>query len=154
MPTNSLPKPSLRRRRLPLLAVVAVTCVAGVLGCDDGPAPEPFVCTLQNGAVLAFVGEEECAKVERLALPSALPAPRGNAYGDDDGAADLGFKIFYDARFSSNANVRCASCHLPEKAFADAEQTSVDGVGDVSRNSPTTLNAAYHKTFFWGGSAD
>ena len=35
----------------------------------------------------------------------------GNAHADDPGAAELGFRIFFDSRFSSNQEVRCASCH-------------------------------------------
>lgn len=122
--------------------------------CEPPTDPfDPFVCTI-NDTPFSFVGEQECAQIPGLALPETLPAPRGNAYGDDEEAALFGLQLFYDARLSSNADVRCASCHLPEKAFNDAEVTSVDGVGDVPRNSPTTLNAARHASFFWGGRAD
>lgn len=133
------------------LSVGLVWCASG---CDaDGGPLDPFVCTIGD-ATFAHVGEQECAMIPGLALPDTLPAPRGNIYGDDEDAAIFGLNLFYDARFSSNSDVRCASCHLPEKAFHDAEITSVDGVGDVPRNSPTTLNAARHASFFWGGRAD
>ncbi len=95
----------------------------------------------------------ECAQVRALALPSALPPARGNAQGDHPAAAELGFRIFYDARFSSNQDVRCATCHAPESTFADARPTST-GIGPVPRNSPTLFNAAAGTWMMWDGRAD
>jgi cytochrome c peroxidase len=95
----------------------------------------------------------ECAAVQALLLPPDLPPARGNAHGDDPGAAQLGFAIFYDARFSSNQNLRCATCHPPERRFQDGIPTA-KGLGPLPRNTPTLLNAARYTWLFWDGRAD
>ncbi len=51
--------------------------------------------------------------------------------------ATLGRVLFYDKRLSSNKEVNCATCHLPEKAFTDGEQFS-QGVAE-ERTSRNTL---------------
>lgn len=88
-----------------------------------------------------------------MALPEALPKSPGNAVADDDYAAYLGQQIFFDARFSKDQNVRCATCHLPEHHFDDGLPTSL-GLEHVARNSPTALDVARLRVFFWDGRAD
>ena len=88
-----------------------------------------------------------------MALPAALPPARGNAKGDDANAAALGFAIFFDARFSRGETVRCATCHSPEKRFADGKPTST-GLARGTRHSPTLFNAARMRSPFWDGRAD
>lgn len=95
----------------------------------------------------------ECPEVRALALDAALPPARGNAFADDPGALLLGNKVFFDARFSSNQDVRCASCHLPESHFADGRAVS-QGLTPGRRNSPTLLNAARLRWQGWDGHAD
>ncbi len=89
-----------------------------------------------------------------MLLPEALPPSRGNAYADSDDAAQLGFKIFFDARFSSDGEMRCATCHQPEAHFGDAEPTSPSRDGSVLRNSPSVFNSARNQWQFWDGRAD
>ena len=62
----------------------------------------------------------------------------------------LGEKLFYDTKISADGRGSCASCHRPEKAFTDGQPKSkaLSGSGELSRNSPTLLNAAYSKRFF------
>jgi cytochrome c peroxidase len=68
----------------------------------------------------------------------------------------LGRKLYFDARLSRDGTLACASCHAPQTGFADPRGTptsaGVDGqLG--TRNSPTTLNAAFLSTQFWDGRA-
>lgn len=86
-------------------------------------------------------------------MPAALPPAVGNAKADDRDAALLGFRIFFDARFSSNLQVRCATCHVPERDFHDGQPTST-GLATVDRNSPSTLHAAWQRWQTWDGKAD
>lgn len=104
-------------------------------------------------ALVPELDAAECAAVQALSLPPELPPARGNAHGDDPGAAQLGFAIFYDARFSSNQNIRCASCHPPERRFQDGLPTA-QGIGPLPRNTPTLLDAARYTSLFWDGRAD
>jgi cytochrome c peroxidase len=64
----------------------------------------------------------------------------------------LGQKLFFEARFSADGTVACATCHNPARAFTDGRPTSVGIHGRVGqRNAPTVLNALYNKHQFWDG---
>lgn len=62
----------------------------------------------------------------------------------------LGETLFYDSRLSADGRGSCSSCHHPDKAFTDGQPTSkaLSGDGELLRNAPTLLNAAYSKRFF------
>jgi len=68
---------------------------------------------------------------------------------------DLGKRLFFDPILSSDRSISCASCHKPEYAFADSSATS-RGVGGVqgNRNTPSAMNVALQKIFFWDGRAN
>jgi cytochrome c peroxidase len=69
---------------------------------------------------------------------------------------ELGKKLYFDARLSSDDTVACASCHAPQSGFADPRGTPTSaGVGGKlgTRNSPTSMNAAFLGTQFWDGRA-
>ncbi len=66
----------------------------------------------------------------------------------------LGKKLFFDENLSQKGNLACATCHLPEKAYADGLKLSNDNNGKLlSRNTPTLINSIYQKAFFWDGRA-
>jgi cytochrome c peroxidase len=88
-----------------------------------------------------------------MRLPDAAPPSRGNAYADRADAAQLGFDLFYDARFSANNDVRCATCHDPDTAFDDEKPLS-KGIDILARNAPTVLDAVRQRWLFWDGRAD
>ncbi len=96
--------------------------------------------------------EKEWEIVESLS-PAILEEDTTNKYELNDDAAKLGQSVFYDSRFSSNREVSCATCHEPNKYFTDGESVA-KGVGLTTRNSPTLLNAAHQRWFFWDGRAD
>lgn len=66
----------------------------------------------------------------------------------------LGERLFFDKRLSVDGTVSCATCHDPEKGFADGRRFSA-GVGGKtgSRNAPTVINAAFQKMQFRDGRA-
>lgn len=82
-----------------------------------------------------------------------LPESPSNAVADDPAAAHLGQFLFFDTRLSANGEVACASCHAPDKGFADGERLA-NGVGQTGRHAPTLLNAAYNRWQFWDGRTD
>ena len=46
----------------------------------------------------------------------------------------------------------CATCHNPEKAWADGLAFNKDNSGELlERNTPTLLNSAFQRSFFWDG---
>ncbi|MBU2926683.1 cytochrome-c peroxidase [Winogradskyella psychrotolerans] len=70
---------------------------------------------------------------------------------DSKALKNLGEKLFYDARISSENNMSCASCHQPEKGFADGLPKSMSNIKGktVLRNAPTLLNAVYADRYFY-----
>ena len=69
--------------------------------------------------------------------------------------AELGKLLFFDERLSSTGKVSCATCHAPEKAFADRPNRVSKGIKDQKgrRNAPTALNSAFYRFLFWDGRA-
>ena len=63
----------------------------------------------------------------------------------------LGKLLFFDPVLSSTNERACASCHQPEKGFADGlpKSLATGFNGTVQRNAPTLLNAVYSPRFFW-----
>lgn len=113
-----------------LIALFAV----GVLGCDmlDASTETPAV-TLR--AAPGF---------------PAVPVPEHNPITAEKVA--LGERLFFDPILSRDRTVSCASCHDPDLAFADPRALSVGVEGRVgARNSPSLVNVAYQRLFFWDG---
>jgi cytochrome c peroxidase len=69
---------------------------------------------------------------------------------------ELGKKIFYDGRLSSDGVVSCSFCHIQEDAFTHHGHTFSHGVGDGigTRNAPPIQNMAYQSQFFWDGAVN
>jgi cytochrome c peroxidase len=64
----------------------------------------------------------------------------------------LGEKLFFDQNLSRNGSMACATCHIPEKAYADGLVTNFDNEGSpLQRNTPTLINAVFQQAFFWDG---
>lgn len=115
--------------------------------------------------ILGFIGftffqrgtwsKEEVATLKGLALSSLPPLPPdpSNSVADDPHAASLGHKLFFDTRLSSNGQVACATCHLPDLAFTDGLPLA-EGVGTNSRKTMTIVGTAYSPWLFWDGRKD
>ena len=66
----------------------------------------------------------------------------------------LGKELFNDAQLSADGSVRCASCHIPDKAYTDGRRVAVGVYGHTgTRNTPSlaTVEASSNNTFFWDG---
>jgi cytochrome c peroxidase len=63
----------------------------------------------------------------------------------------LGARLFYDPVLSANNSRSCASCHRPDKAFADGlkTNTALNSLSALKRNTPTLLNAALQPALFY-----
>jgi len=66
---------------------------------------------------------------------------------------ELGRVLFYDPILSKNNTISCASCHSPYTAFTHVDHDLSHGIDDRigSRNSPTLMNLAWHRSFMWDG---
>jgi len=86
-----------------------------------------------------------------LGLP---PVPQPDANPPTPAKIALGEKLFFERGLSRDRSVSCASCHLPERFFADDKPLS-QGYGGLlgGRNAPTLLNTAYASHLMWDGRA-
>ena len=68
---------------------------------------------------------------------------------------DLGRFLFFDPVLSGDGSLSCASCHQPDKGFADGLPRSL-GIGgqQLSRAAPTLWNVAFLNSFFWDARAN
>ena len=80
----------------------------------------------------------------------SVPSPDSNQLSPE--RARLGQKLFFDPILSRDKTVSCATCHQPNHAYAEPHQfsTGIDGQ-QGSRNSPSLLNVAYQRHFFFDG---
>ncbi|RMG23377.1 MAG: cytochrome-c peroxidase [Bacteroidetes bacterium] len=87
------------------------------------------------------------------ALPVHFPSlPVPNAKPLTKARVKLGKKLFFDPILSRDSSISCASCHLPQKAFADPRQFSLGVDGQMGkRNAPALFNLAYGLSFFRDG---
>lgn len=137
-----------------ITAVVIAIAVALVNGGGDASAPpgaadsptpstaaDPFVAlTPFQLRVLSF------DVLEPVELPEDNPFTEAKS--------ELGRFLFFDPRLSANSAVSCASCHQPDRGWADALPLNFGYAGSVHwRNTPTVINSAYHPKLGWDGKA-
>ena len=82
-----------------------------------------------------------------------LPPEPSNRWAEDERAADLGHRLFFDARLSANGRVPCATCHDPARQFQDGAPLA-KGVGTTERRTMPVAATAYGPFFFWDGRKD
>jgi len=120
------------------------------------------VSTLLAAAALAvpWGGADGWSKQEisvlsslRLSQLEAPPRDFSNRYESDPRAAELGKRIFFDKRFSSNGAVSCASCHDPKQQFQDGRPLGLGVATGVRRTMPI-VGAGYSPFLFWDGRKD
>ncbi len=111
--------------------------------------------TLSSGLSEAFWSQAELNLLNSLSINQlgTLPKDPSNAVANNEKAAVLGYQLFFDKRFSSNGEVACATCHAPEKYFAD-DQAKSEGIGLTNRKAPSLVGASFQNFFFWDGRAD
>ncbi len=64
----------------------------------------------------------------------------------------LGEKLFFEKNLSKKKQMSCATCHIPEKAYADGKVSNLDNTAHpLLRNTPTLINSVFQKSFFWDG---
>jgi cytochrome c peroxidase len=127
--------------RKPLLGTAAL---AALLGLGYAVAQ-----SLSSASAHAIHGAIELG----LEALEPLPPDPSNRWADDPRAADLGHRLFFDARLSSNGRVSCATCHDPRKDFQDSMALG-RGVGSTDRRTMPIAATAYSPFLFWDGRKD
>jgi cytochrome c peroxidase len=82
-----------------------------------------------------------------------LPPDPTNRVADDPRAAELGRRLFFDTRLSSNGRVACGTCHQPDRDFQDGT-TFGTGVGTTARRTMPIAGTARTPFLFWDGRKD
>ena len=85
-----------------------------------------------------------------------LRDPSNRVSGNADAIA-LGRELFFDPRLGPRSDMSCASCHQPERAFADGRERAQGGGAArprLDRNTPGLWNAALGHWFGWDGGSD
>ncbi|MDH7482116.1 MAG: cytochrome c peroxidase [Armatimonadota bacterium] len=103
-------------------------------------------------AVISMPAVCEIGQIYANGFLPAVPIPPDNP--QTDAKIRLGAQLYFDARLSSDGTISCASCHRPDKAWADTTPVS-EGVAHQKgmRNSPSIINTAYVIPQFWDGRA-
>ena len=105
--------------------------------------------TFGGGSASAIDASMELA----LTALEPLPPDPSNRWAENPRAADLGHRLFFDTRLSSNGRVSCATCHDPGKDFQDS-MALARGVGSTDRRTMPIAATAYSPFLFWDGRKD
>ncbi|QXP59641.1 cytochrome-c peroxidase [Olleya sp. HaHaR_3_96] len=93
----------------------------------------------------------------QLELPSNFPDIAYNLDNNPitEAGFELGKKLFYEGKLSSNGAIACAFCHEQAFAFTHHGHTLSHGVngGIGLRNAQPMQNLAYQTSFMWDGAA-
>ena len=108
--------------------------------------------TVVTGRPPAEVFQGRGPQLPRRIADVPVTVPADNPANDVKVA--LGRRLFFDNLLSIDKTVSCATCHDPERAFADARPLAVGVQGRTGRrNSPTLVNRAFGRLHFWDGRA-
>lgn len=115
-------------------------------------------CTLLAALAAASVSGATVAELRTKAREffGPLPDKMPGSESDFPARVELGRKLYFEKKLSSDSTLSCNSCHHIDNfaGGADDRPTSFGvnrKLGD--RNSPTVLNAGFHFAQFWDGRA-
>lgn len=135
--------------------------LAGVLGLGlattDKFIPKAQAASGSTANLLTLTADFTQAEIARILQHGPWPVttkpdPSNRVSGVPEAIA-LGKRLFFDPRLSGNGKFSCASCHLPEKDFADGKVRAT-GFVQLDRNTPGLLNLRLNRWFGWDGAAD
>lgn len=111
--------------------------------------------TLLGGCVhLGEWSDEQKEVLREMRLTNApLPADPSNRFADDEAAAIIGQRLFFDTRLSANGAVACSTCHAPSKDFQDGLPLG-KGLGTTGRRTMPVTGVAASPWLFWDGRKD
>jgi cytochrome c peroxidase len=103
---------------------------------------------LRHALMLAWlVAIAPAAAAADMRLQPLPPPERVNA-----ALAELGRHLFFETRLSGDGSRSCASCHVPEKGFADGQPLSRGYNGtEHFRNAPGLLSVRLKARLLWDG---
>jgi cytochrome c peroxidase len=97
--------------------------------------------------------ETELRRISQYSPMPPAPEDATNHVSSNAAAAHLGQFLFFDVRLSSNGQLSCATCHVPDKHFTDGRQLA-EGASRGTRHTLGLWNVAHNRWFFLDGRAD
>lgn len=134
-------------------AIITAACAAAtacsLLSPDTGK--EPGKESGENSAVVT-AGFRLNAPLGLNLESAAFYVPEDNPLTEEK--VKLGKRLYFDPVLSVDGTVSCASCHVPEKGFADPNLFSIGVRGQLgTRQAPTIINRVFSRAQFWDGRA-
>ncbi|MBI2246960.1 MAG: photosynthetic protein synthase I [Armatimonadetes bacterium] len=121
--------------------------IVAVLGAGCGPPRTEVEQPVSRAAYAPRPVEQAASTVEPRPLAPLPPIAAPDRY-----AVELGRMLFFDNRISGDADIMCATCHIPGRGWADGEALSTGYLGTrYFRNTKTIVNAVYANYFYWDG---
>ena len=130
-------------------AALALLALLLTSACNKPNELEPSSTTILG---TEFTPDQVSEILSLSPLPQ-VPSKFQNKFADHEGAALFGQHLFFETRFSKNNQISCATCHDPKIDFTDGQAVST-GLEAVTRNSPTLINLAHNRWFYWDGRKD
>lgn len=96
-----------------------------------------------------YISDQELEEFKSLyKRPKEIPYPDYNPYSKEKEI--LGKMLFFEPRISRSKVMSCATCHNPALTWTDDQTKSTgDFHRELPRKTPTILNMAWEKAFFW-----
>ena len=128
--------------RFAALAACVIACLAAVPArADDGPARP------------ALTDDLKAAILRHGPWPPPLTPDPSNRVSGNRHAVAFGETLFSEPRFSANAAISCATCHIADAGFTDGVPTA-HGLEPGTRNTLALFNLRFQRWFGWDGSND
>ncbi len=111
------------------------------------------LAAVAQGNPLGLNAEEIRLILRHGPWPAPWARDASNLVSGKPAAIAFGEQLFFEPRLSGTGTVSCATCHVPERNWADGRKLGV-ALGEGDRNTPTVLNVRYHRWFGWDGAQD
>ncbi len=108
---------------------------------------------LAQGNPLGLNAEEIRLILRHGPWPAPWTRDASNRVSGKPAAIALGERLFFEPALSATNRVSCATCHAPDKNWADGRQLGA-ALEEGDRNTPSVLNVRYQRWFGWDGAND
>ncbi len=96
---------------------------------------------------------DNAVKWEELGIVPPVAHPPSNPFCEKK--VELGQTLFFDRRLSRAGDIACATCHNPQRGWANAHASRSDNsLWPMRRDPPSLRNVGHRRTLHWDGAAD